>query len=162
MISPASIDEKELVPIGSALADLNDLPAEVRSEAMAALTDLQNGRRPAKNRYKDLTGNQKLDGVGEIRLDDDGNTFRIYNVVVYREVIYLLDAGMKKSVRGGAIPQQDLRRLELRRKAAAEDYEAKKPFYTERYEERARRRQNHLGRIQAKMLALNAPKPKGT
>lgn len=162
MISPASIDEKEMVPIGGAQADLEALPEGVRLEALAALTDLQNGRWPTGGRWRDLTGNDKLAGVGEIRLNDDGDTYRIYNVVSYREVVYLLDAGIKKSVRGGAIPQQDVKRLERRRKAASEDYKANMALYQGRYSERAERRQSRLDAIEAKMRALKARKPKGT
>jgi phage-related protein len=162
VISPASIDVKEMVPIGGAQADFDALPEDVRLEALAALTDLQNGRWPTGGRYKNLTGNDKLAGVGEIRLNQDGDTYRIYTVVAYREVLYLLDAGIKKSVRGGAIPQQDVSRLEKRCKSAKDDYKENLAAYQIAYAERAERRRRHFEAIEAKMQALRVRKPKGT
>ncbi|WP_274612871.1 type II toxin-antitoxin system RelE/ParE family toxin [Bradyrhizobium brasilense] len=123
---------------------MDALPNEVREEAIGALSALQDGQRPPAGRYKDLTGNDKLAGIGEIRLSHDGDTYRVYNVVTYREVLYVLEAGIKKSMRGGAIPQQDVKRLEARFKRAKEDYETKKAAYQAGYEERARRRTTNL------------------
>ncbi len=160
MISPASIDEKQVVFIGSAQADLDTLPGEVRQEAIAAISALQNGQRPSAGRYKDLTGNDKLAGVGEIRMNHDGDTYRVYNVVTYKEVLYVLEAGIKKSVRGGAIPQQDIKRLEARCKRAKEDYEANKPAYQVGYAQRASRRQQYKKALEARLRAAER-KPKG-
>jgi phage-related protein len=159
VISRASIDEKRVIFIGDAQADFDALPPEVRMEAAAELSNLQNGRRLKGDRYKGLSG--KLSGIGEIRLNDDGNTYRVYNVVNYREVLYVLDAGIKKSVRGGAIPQQDVNRLELRHKRAKEDYAENKVAYQAEYAERSERRQRHEAEMKAKLLAAAARKPKG-
>jgi phage-related protein len=94
-----SIDAKDVQIVGSAERDFGNLPDQIRKEAITALSDLQNGRIPKSGRYKELTDNDKLRGVGEIRLNgDDGNTYRVYNVICLREVIYVLDAGVKKSV----------------------------------------------------------------
>ena len=137
MSSPRSIDIKDVHFVGSAERDFQKLPDEVRKEAIAALSDLQNGRTPKAGRYKELTDNDKLRGVGEVRLNgDDGNTYRVYNVVCLREVIYILEAGVKKSVRGAAIPQQDIERLEKRRKKALEDYAQNKEAYKRTFEVR--------------------------
>jgi phage-related protein len=160
VISPASIDERQVVFIGSVQADLDGLPGEVRQEAIGALSALQNGQRPPAGRYKDLTGNDKLAGIGEIRLSHDGDTYRIYNVVTYKEVLYVLEAGIKKSVRGGAIPQQDVKRLEARFKRAKEDYETNKAAYQAGYAERASRRKQHKDALEAKLRAASR-KPKG-
>jgi phage-related protein len=159
--SPNSIDIKEVVCIGSAESDLDALPKEVRTEAHAALSDLQNGRWPAGDRYSDITGNDKLTGVGEIRLNHDKDTYRVYNVVSYKEVLYVLEAGIKKSVRGGAIPQQDVKRLEKRCKAARDDYKANLSFYQARYLDRERKRDAFNKRMEV-ALRPKSPKPKGT
>ena len=160
MISRASIDEKRVIFIGSARADFDALPQEVRMNANAELSNLQNGRRPRGERYKDLSG--KLSGIGELKLNDDGNTYRVYNVVTYREVLYVLDAGIKKSVRGGAIPQQDVNRLEQRHKRAKEDYAENKTAYQAEYAERSERRRQHKAAMEAGLRAAAIRKPKGT
>lgn len=101
MISPSSIDVREVVSIGDAFRSLSVLPDEVKRQAQAALNDLQNGRRPENVEYKEL-GNS-LAGISEIKIRFNKDAFRIYNVVIYREVLYLLDAGIKKSKKGGEI-----------------------------------------------------------
>lgn len=161
MVRPASIDIKEVVFIGGSGADLAALPKEVRTEANFALWNLQNGSWPKDDRYKPITGNAKLAGVGEIRLSHDGDTYRIYNVVSYREVLYVLEAGIKKSMRGGEIPQQDMRRLEKRCKRAKEDYKENQPVYQASYLERERRRRTYEKAIKDGLRPA-APKPTGT
>ncbi len=142
MSSPHSIDIKDVHFVGSAERDFRNLPYEVRKEAVAALSDLQNGRTPKAGRYKDMTDNDKLRGIGEVRLNgDDGNTYRVYNVVCLKEVIYVLHAGVKKSVRGGTIPQQDVERLEKRRKTAFADYAQNQEAYKQTFEVRRVKRE---------------------
>jgi phage-related protein len=139
--SPGSIDIKQVRFVGSAERDFRDLPTEVRKEAVAALSDLQNGRTPRGGRYSDLTDNDKLRGIGEVRLSgDDGNTYRVYNVVCLKEVIYVLHAGDKKSPRRGEIPQQDVERLEKRRKTAFADYAQNQEAYKREFAARQSRR----------------------
>jgi phage-related protein len=152
--SPTSIDIKEVIFIGSAKADLAALPTEVRTEANAALWNLQNGGWPEADRYKDIAG------VGEIRLNHDKDTYRVYNVVSYKEVLYVLEAGIKKSVRGGTIPQQDMRRLEKRCKAAKDDYKANQSVYQASYLERERRRKAYDKAMQDGLQPASR-KPKG-
>lgn len=161
MASPTSIDIKEVIFIGSAKVDLAALPDEVRTEANAAFWNLQNGSWPSADRYKDITNNDKLVGVGEIRLNHDTDTYRVYNVVNYKEVLYVLEAGIKKSRRGGAIPQQDVRRLEKRCKAARDDYKANQPAYQASYLERERRRKAYEKAMQDGLRPASR-KPKGT
>jgi phage-related protein len=94
---------KEVKFIGSAERDFDSLPGDVYEEANQALTNLQNNRRPAAGRYTELTGNAKLNGVAEIRSNGaDGNTYRVYTVIIFKEIIYVLDAGAKKSSQGGS------------------------------------------------------------
>jgi phage-related protein len=161
VISPASIDEKQVVFVGSAQADLDALPDELRWEAVAALSDLQNGRRPSGGRCRDLGADRKLSNISEVRLNHEGDTYRIYNVLTFREVVYVLEAGIKKSVRGNGIPQQDVRRLELRYKRAKEDYEANKMRYQAEYAERAYRRSQFLKARERSLQAVAALRPMG-
>lgn len=161
MISPASIDEKRVVFVGSAQADLDALPDELRWEGVAALSNLQNGRRPSGGRCRDLGADRTLSSISEIRLNHEGDTYRIYVVVSFREVVYVLDAAIKKSVQGNKIPQQDIRRLELRFKRAKEDYDANKVRYQTEYSERAYRRSQFVKARERSLRAVAALRPMG-
>jgi hypothetical protein len=55
-------------------------------------------------------------------------------------VIYVLDAGMKKSPKGGKIPQQQVNRLVARKKSAVENYAKNKAIFAAEYAGRLRRR----------------------
>lgn len=141
MSSPVSIDIREILFVANAQKDFQGLPDVVRNQAIATLSDLQNNRQPPPDRYKELTGNAKLNGIAEIRINaDDGNTYRVYEIVTYREVIYVLDAGAKKSPRGNEIPRQDINTLEKRRKSAEADYKKNVEVYRTSFAEREKRR----------------------
>jgi phage-related protein len=137
-----AIDIKQVVFIGGARGDFDELPGEIKEEAVNLLSDLQNGRIPANDRYKRLTGDKSLDGIGKIRLNgEDGNTYRVYNVITFREVVYVIDAGAKKSPRGGAIPDVDKGRLRARKARAEDDYRDYRAEYEQRFEARQKRRE---------------------
>lgn len=136
-----SIDAKEVVFIGSSKADFEALPKAVHTEAVAALSILQNNRKLPRDKFRPLTGNARLDGIAEIRINAaDGNAYRIYEIVVRREVLYVLEAGVKKSTSGIAIPSQDVERLARRKVMADADYEANKAAYVADYDVRNQRR----------------------
>jgi phage-related protein len=137
------IDVKEVVFVGSAKRDFGDLPVKVKREATGSLSDLQNGRIPTGKRYDFLKG--ALTGIGEIRLDDDDKTYRVYNVIAYPEVVYVIDAGIKKSPHGSKIPDVDKKRLIARKKVVDEDYRHNAPIYKESFEIRRGRRESLLG-----------------
>lgn len=141
MSSPVSIDVREILFVAGAQKDFEGLPDMVRRQAIATLSDLQNNRRPPPDRYKELTGNSKLSGVAEIRINaDDGNTYRVYEIVAYREVIYVLDAGAKKSPRGNEISRQDVNMLDKRRQSAETDYNKNQEAYQKSFAMREQRR----------------------
>ncbi len=121
MTSNTSIDIREVIFINpDAESGYEELPVEVGETADGVLTLLQNGRVPErKGRWRTLRG--KLGGVGEIRINDSTNTFRIYLWLGCTQAIYVLDAGMKKSPTGNEIPQWQQDRLTDRRNRAAED-----------------------------------------
>lgn len=121
MTSDTSIDIREVVFINpDAESGYAELPAEVGETADGTLTLLQNGRVPEhRGRWRMLKG--KLGGVGEIRINDSANTFRVYLWLGCDQAIYVLDAGMKKSPTGNEIPQWQQDRLADRRNRAAQD-----------------------------------------
>ena len=57
-------------------------------------------------------------------------------LVEFDEVIFVLDAGMKKSPRGGQIPQEQVERLEARLAKAREAYLQNKNLFIRRFSER--------------------------
>lgn len=63
----------------------------------------------------------KLGGIGEVRINDSTNTYRIYIWMGCEPALYVLDAGMKKSPTGHEIPQWQQDRLAARRERAAQD-----------------------------------------
>lgn len=121
MTSDASIDIREVVFINpDAESGYAELPTQVGETADGALTLLQNGRVPERRGlWRMLKG--KLGGVGEIRINDSANTFRVYLWLGCVQAIYVLDAGMKKSPTGNEIPQWQQDRLADRRNRAAQD-----------------------------------------
>jgi len=121
MTPDTSVDIREVIFINpDAESGYEELPAEVGETADGVLTLLQNGRVPErKGLWRMLRG--KLGGVGEIRINDNTNTFRIYLWLGCDQAIYVLDAGMKKSPTQNEIPQWQQDRLTDRRNRAAED-----------------------------------------
>lgn len=110
--------------------------------------DLPKGRDVYKRLKEDLAG------IDEIRIDGpDGNTYRIYDIIRFREVIYVLDARAKKSTEGGNITKADKRTLLERKKAAEADYKANEVRYKRDYAIRAQ--------VRAALGAARQPKPKG-
>lgn len=112
------LDEKPLVWVGSALADLKDLSDEPRRDIGFALSAVQAGKFPADT--KPLQG---LGGVYEIRTNFDRNTFRAVYVVNLGDAVYVLHAFQKKSKKGSATPKADMDLIRARLKLAKEDAE---------------------------------------
>lgn len=136
MTSPASEDVKELVFVNNAArAAYEALPEEVKEMADAAVAILQNGGTLRPREHEDLKG-KALSGVSEIKLPYDGDTYRTYQIATYDEVIFILDAGMKKSPRKSAIPKEQIERLEARAKKAKQAYKDNEELFKERYQER--------------------------
>ena len=63
-------------------------------------------------------------GVLEIIERFNGETYRAVYTVQFREVIYVLHCFQKKSKSGIKTPQQDIKLIQRRLRAAEEDYEA--------------------------------------
>jgi len=64
-------------------------------------------------------------GVFEVVDDHDGDTYRAVYTVRFKEVIYVLHAFQKKSVKGIKTARIDVDLVERRLKAAQQDHEAR-------------------------------------
>lgn len=141
MTSDESVDLKEVVFINQrAHLDYREMPPDVKEAADGALTEIQNERPLPRKLFTALKGH--LSGIDEIRLPHDTDTYRVY-VAIFRAAVYVLDAGIKKSKSGAAIPPNQTERLIERQKRAARDYEDHKAEF-ERDAERRRRRHAFL------------------
>jgi phage-related protein len=106
--------------IGSSLRDLKAMPEEVQDVIGRELLDLQ---------YFDTPPSARRFGEGlprevmKLVAADDRRTFRVAYVAAFREAVYVLDAFVKKSMKGIGTPQQDRVRV-LRRYAAARAHHA--------------------------------------
>ena len=106
---------KELVWIGSSLADLKAMPDEVQQEVGFALDRVQRGLPHLS--IKPLSG---LPGVQEIRADFDHATYRTVYVVNLADAIYVLHAFQKKSKKGIATPKKEMDLIRVRLRLARE------------------------------------------
>jgi len=152
--SPGSIDKKVVRFVGQAVRDdFRRLPPEVHEAATDVLLVLQAGEIPkGRGVYKRLK--EDLAGIDEIRIDGpDGNTYRIYDIIRFPEVVYVLDARAKKSTEGGNITKTDKRTLLERKKAAEADYKTNEAGYKRDSAIRAK--------VRAALETARQPKPKG-
>jgi len=143
MTSDNSIDLREVVFINpDAESGYEGLPPLVGELADGAVTVLQNGCIPVrKGLWRALKGT--LRGIGEIRINDDTNTYRVYIWLGCEPALYVLDAGMKKSPTGNEIPQWQQDRLFDRRQRAAKDCDDSRSDFDQAFYERASRRERH-------------------
>jgi len=85
--------EKSIYWVGSSYKDLLSFPVEVKQDAGYQLHRVQNGLNPEDWKSFQTIGA----GVKEIRISDDGNTFRIIYIAKFAEKIYVLHSFQKKS-----------------------------------------------------------------
>jgi phage-related protein len=133
MTSDSSLDIRvvRFLPTGTA-AEYDAMPEEVRDQADAATTLLQNNRMPADAEPL----KEALKGITEVRIDHDTNTYRVYYVAEFECCVYIIDAGMKKSPRKREIPRPQVERLKLRRAQAEAHYQANEAWFRKNYEAR--------------------------
>jgi len=86
-------DEKEIVWVGSSYKDLLDFPEQARHDAGYQLHRVQNGLEPEDWKPFQTVGI----GVKEIRLNDDGNAFRVMYIAKFSDRIYVLHSFQKKT-----------------------------------------------------------------
>lgn len=108
---------REVVWMGSSLDDLRAFSDGAKDEIGLALNQAQHGERPIS-----ATPMQGFHGASvlEIRVDDDGDTYRTVYTVQLRDAIYVLHAFKKKSKKGSATPQLEIERIRRRLRAAQE------------------------------------------
>ena len=147
MTSENSLDIRvvRFLPAGTS-AEYDAMPEEVRDEADAATTLLQNGRSPAN--AERLKG--ALKGITEVRIDHDTNTYRVYYVAEFECCLYIIDAGMKKSPKGREIPRQQVERLKMRRAQAEVHYKANEAYFRKTYEARRAARLQHEAEVKTR------------
>ncbi len=140
MTSETSIDVREVVFINpDAESNYEGLPVSVGETADGAMTLLQNGRVPTRpGLWRTLKG--KLRHLGEIRINDGSNTYRVYVWLGCDPALYILDAGMKKSPTGSEIPQWQQDRLVDRRERAIRDCADSQADLEKAFSDRALRR----------------------
>lgn len=106
---------KELVWVGSSRRNLRAFPPAVRRIFGLALFAVQLGETPPE--AKPLKGFGGA-GVLELSADQQGSTYRAVYTVRFATKVYVLHAFQKKSKRGIATPQQEIRLIRERLKWA--------------------------------------------
>jgi phage-related protein len=111
---------KPLKWVGGSKKSLDGLPEDVKDVFGSALLDVQ---------YGDTPDGAKPFGEGlpheiwKVVEDFDGSTYRAVYAASFSEVVYVLDAFVKKSKSGVKTPQADKDRVLGRFKAAKRDYD---------------------------------------
>ena len=114
------ISLKTIVWIGSSLNDLKEFPEDVHDIMGYALYLAQTGgKHQSAKPLKGFGGAEVL----EITNDYDGDTYRAVYTVKSGDTVYVLHAFQKKSKKGIATPQQDIKLIQERLKRAQEHYE---------------------------------------
>jgi len=106
---------RALVFVGSSRKDLMELPDRARQAAGYGLYLAQIGEK--SDRAIPMKG---FDGtsVVEIRIDDDGETYRAVYTVAFAERVYVLHCFQKKAKRGIATLQREIDLIKQRLKEA--------------------------------------------
>ena len=86
-------DEKPIYWVGTSYKDLLEFPDTAKQDAGYQLHRVQNGLEPENWKPFQNIGS----GVKEIRLSDDGNTYRIIYVAKFLDKIYVLHSFQKKT-----------------------------------------------------------------
>ncbi len=86
-------DEKPIYWVGTSYKDLLEFPLNAKQDAGYQLHRIQNGLDPEDWKPFQTIGA----GVKEIRISEDGNTFRVMYVAKFSGRIYVLHAFQKKT-----------------------------------------------------------------
>jgi len=106
-------DEDDLKPVAwvaSAYKDLMSFPSDARADAGYNLHLVQSGKPPRNFDALPQLGS----GVMEIKVDEQGDTYRVVYVAKFEEAVYVLDAFQKKSPRGKEMPRNIQERIQDR------------------------------------------------
>ena len=107
---------RPLIWMGDSKRALSSFAAPVKRVLGFALRQVQNGETPPQ--AKPLPGLGP--GVHELRASGPDNTYRVVYVLKLAKGVYVLDAFVKKSKSGKAIPREARERIVLRLKRARE------------------------------------------
>ena len=120
MSAPSKAPLKPLKWVGGSKKSLDRLPEDVKDVFGSALLDVQYGETPdgAKPFGEGLPHE-----IWKIVEDYDGDTYRAVYTAAFSEVVYVLDAFVKKSKSGIKTPQGDKDRVRERFKTAKRDYD---------------------------------------
>lgn len=110
---------RPLIPVGSSLSELGDMPLEVRRTFGRALRAAQNGSYPKDTRpFGEGLPREVLKLVESLH----GDTYRAAFVLEFPECVYLLHVFKKKSASGTATPRPALETIRARWSAAKEHH----------------------------------------
>ena len=112
---------KPLKWIGSSKRDLDAMPEDVKDMFGHAIDLAQAGGKHQDAKTMSGFGSA---GILEIVEDFRGNTFRAVYTVKFAGWVYVLHCFQKKSKSGIKTPKEDMHLINLRLKAARQDYEA--------------------------------------
>ncbi|MCX7139261.1 MAG: type II toxin-antitoxin system RelE/ParE family toxin [Proteobacteria bacterium] len=112
---------KPLKWIGSSKRDLDAMPEDVKDVFGHAIDLAQVGGKHQDAKTMSGFGSA---GILEIVEDFRGNTFRAVYTVKFAGWVYVLHCFQKKSKSGIKTPKEDMHLINLRLKAARQDYEA--------------------------------------
>ena len=112
---------KPLKWIGSSKRDLDAMPEDVKDVFGHAIDLAQVGGKHQDAKTMSGFGSA---GILEIVEDFRGNTFRAVYTVKFAGWVYVLHCFQKKSKSGIKTPKDDMHLINLRLKAARQDYEA--------------------------------------
>lgn len=118
---------KDIVWLGSSLDDVRSFPEDVREEVGYALY-LAQGRGKHIS-AKPLSGIGRGASVMEIVTRDQTGTYRTVYTVQFRDLIYVLHAFQKKSIKGIATPRQEIDLVKARLKLAEQDHAQRSDQY---------------------------------
>ena len=110
--------DKPIIWMGQTLKALRGMPEDVKDEVGFALDAAQKGTRVSYARPMKAD----LRSVCEIRVDEDGDTYRAIYTAEMKDVVYVLDVFKKKSKSGIATPARDLERIRDRLTRAREHF----------------------------------------
>ena len=106
---------KELFWLGNTLKTVRSFTKDVKDEIGFALYMAQRGDKAHHTVPMVGFGSSK---VVEFVVDDDGSTYRAVYTVKFADVVYVLHAFQKKSVRGAKTPRPDMDLIHKRLKNA--------------------------------------------
>ena len=113
-----SIENRQLIYLGSSRKDAEKLPDEIKELFSTALKMALNGKTHENAKPFKYHGS----GVFEVVGDYHGDAFREIYTVRYEEVVFVIHIFQKKSKRGSETPKQDKELIEQRLKWAAQIY----------------------------------------